>query len=40
MGDFQQFDQDFYQTEYYIDNQGQEASGYDPAYINPEYNSV
>ncbi|KAG9275218.1 protein YIPF5-like isoform X1 [Astyanax mexicanus] len=38
MGDFQQLDQDFYQSEYYYDNQGQEGYGYDPAaYTNPDY---
>ncbi|KAM9341763.1 protein YIPF5-like [Symphorus nematophorus] len=40
MGDFQQFDQDFYQTGYYIDDQGQTVAYYDnynptsPAYYD------
>lgn len=29
MGDFQQFEQDFLQTGYYIDDQGQTVSYYD-----------
>ncbi|KAM3595106.1 uncharacterized protein V6R79_018162 [Siganus canaliculatus] len=29
MGDFQQFEQDFYQTGYYIDDQGQTMANYD-----------
>lgn len=32
MGDFQQYEQDFYQTGYYIDDQGQVAYTYDPNY--------
>lgn len=40
MGDFQQLDQDFYQTGYYIDDQGQPVAYYEtynsqsPAYYN------
>lgn len=39
MGDFQQYDQDFYQSGYYIDDQGQTvAYGYDTYdAISPEY---
>ncbi|KAL7890144.1 hypothetical protein AOLI_G00024020 [Acnodon oligacanthus] len=40
MGDFQQFDQDFYQSEYYIDNQGQDACGYEAAYTSPDYHNI
>lgn len=40
MGEFRQFDQDFYQSGYYIDDQGQEASGYDAAYTSPHYQDV
>lgn len=29
MGDFQQFEQDFYQAEYYIDDQGQSVAYYE-----------
>lgn len=40
MGDFQQFEQDFYQTGYYIDDQGHTVAYYDisdstsPAYCD------
>ncbi|KAM4543036.1 protein YIPF5-like isoform 1-T2 [Odontesthes bonariensis] len=34
MGDFQQFEQDFYQTGYYIDDQGQTVTYYDPYSTN------
>ncbi|KAG7458987.1 hypothetical protein MATL_G00226460 [Megalops atlanticus] len=38
MGDFQQFEQDFYQSGYYIDDQGQAAYGYDvPAQDDDPY---
>lgn len=38
MGDFQQFEQDFYQSGYYIDDQGQVAYDYGDGYDhNPEY---
>ncbi|XP_062851170.1 protein YIPF5-like [Trichomycterus rosablanca] len=40
MGDFREIDQDFFQTEYYIDDQGQEAYGYDPVYTSPDYQDV
>ncbi|KAM9477308.1 protein YIPF7 [Clarias gariepinus] len=40
MGEFRQFDQDFYQSEYYIDDQAQEAHGYDPAYTSPQYQDI
>ncbi|KAF5900935.1 Alstrom syndrome protein 1 isoform X1, partial [Clarias magur] len=40
MGEFRQFDQDFYQSEYYIDNQAQDAYGYDPAYTSPQYQDI
>ncbi|XP_037394809.1 protein YIPF7 [Pygocentrus nattereri] len=40
MGDFQQFDQDFYQSEYNIDNQGQDACGYEAAYTSPDYHNI
>lgn len=38
MGDFQQYDQNFYQTDYYVDDQGQVAYSYDPSYpLGAEY---
>ncbi|XP_041928431.1 protein YIPF5 isoform X1 [Alosa sapidissima] len=38
MGDFQQYDQDFYQTGYYVDDQGQATYSYDPNYpLSSEY---
>ncbi|XP_062378203.1 protein YIPF5-like [Sardina pilchardus] len=38
MGDFHQYDQDFYQTGYYVDDQGQVAYSYDPNYaLSPEH---
>ncbi|XP_030628684.1 protein YIPF7 isoform X2 [Chanos chanos] len=40
MGDFQQYDQDFYQSGYYIDGQGQELYDYDSAYSSPDYQDV
>ncbi|XP_072221749.1 protein YIPF5-like [Leuresthes tenuis] len=36
MGDFQQFEQDFYQTGYYIDDQGHTVTYYDPYSTNNE----
>lgn len=36
MGDFEQ---DFYQSGYYTDGQ-EEIYGYDPTYMNPEYDNV
>ncbi|NP_001187872.1 protein YIPF5-like [Ictalurus punctatus] len=40
MGELRQFDQDFYQSEYYIDDQTQEPCGYDTAYTSPHYQDV
>ncbi|XP_056327286.1 protein YIPF5-like [Danio aesculapii] len=40
MGDFQNIEQDFYQSGYYIDGQQEDVYGYDPAYLNPEYNDA
>ncbi|NP_001032310.2 protein YIPF5-like isoform X1 [Danio rerio] len=40
MGDFQNTEQDFYQSGYYIDGQQEDVYGYDPAYLNPEYNDA
>lgn len=40
MGDFQNFEQDFYQSGYYVDGQQEEEYCYDPAYVNPEYHEV
>lgn len=36
MGDFQNFEQDFYQSGYYTDSQQEEVYGY----VNPEYHDV
>lgn len=40
MGDFQNFEQDFYKSGYYTDGQQEEIYDYDSAYINPEYHNV
>ncbi|KAB5581834.1 hypothetical protein PHYPO_G00180170 [Pangasianodon hypophthalmus] len=40
MGEFRQSDQDFYQSGYYIDDQPQEAYGYDTEYISSHYQDV
>lgn len=40
MGDFQKFEQDFYQSGYYVDGQQEEEYCYDPAYVNPKYHEV
>lgn len=40
MGEFRESDQDFYQSEYYIDDQAQEAYGYDAAYTSLHYRDV
>ncbi|XP_051507807.1 protein YIPF5-like [Myxocyprinus asiaticus] len=40
MGDFQNFEQDFYQSGYYMDGQQEEVYGYDPGYVHPEYHDV
>lgn len=40
MGELRQLDQDFYQSEYYIDDQTQEAYGYDAAYTSQHYQDV
>ncbi|XP_065153201.1 protein YIPF5 [Paramisgurnus dabryanus] len=40
MGDFQNFQQDFYQSGYYTDGQQEEIYGFDSAYFNPEYHNV
>uniref|UniRef100_A0A4W5PH63 Zgc:123321 n=1 Tax=Hucho hucho TaxID=62062 RepID=A0A4W5PH63_9TELE len=37
MGDFQKFEQDFYQSGYYIDDQGQVVYDYNGYDLNPEY---
>ncbi|XP_056617142.1 protein YIPF5-like [Triplophysa dalaica] len=39
MGDFHNLDQDFYQSGYYTEGQ-EEIYGYDPTYLNPEYDDV
>uniref|UniRef100_A0A672KDD1 Zgc:123321 n=1 Tax=Sinocyclocheilus grahami TaxID=75366 RepID=A0A672KDD1_SINGR len=40
MGDFQNFEQDFCQSGYYMDGQQEDVYGYDPVYVNPEYHEV
>lgn len=39
MGDFQNLEQDFYQSGYYTEGQ-EEIYGYDPTYLNPVYDDV
>ncbi|KTF86584.1 hypothetical protein cypCar_00004559 [Cyprinus carpio] len=40
MGDFQNFEQDFYQSGYYMNVQQEDVYGYDAAYVNPDYHEV
>lgn len=40
MGDFQNVEQDFYQSGYYIDGQQEDVYGCDPAYVDPDYREV
>ncbi len=40
MGDFQNFEQDFYQSGYNMDSQQEDVYGYDPAYVDPDYHEV
>lgn len=40
MGEFQNFEQDFYQSGYNMDSQQEDVYGYDPAYVDPDYHEV
>lgn len=40
MGDFREIDHDFFQSEYYIDDHGQEVFAYDPVYTSTDYQDM